>query len=629
MPEWVETKDGHWAQVAPGTAIEKAAPMRQPGTRDFNALLNQLTNLTGTSPFDFSPLPRDGFTEGQFNPGLPFLPRPLDRPRPEGRTDPRIYQYPVAWNLDLTPAPHIPFKTLRDASRNIDMVRRCIELRKKEITSREWSFGISTKAVNREALKSPGTPKQDIRARLMKDHADEIARLEDFWSHPGRNQDFDWEAWVFAALEEYLSIDAWVIYPQKTLGGEVISLDLVDGTTIKPLLDDRGAKPSWPHPAFQQMLYGFPRGEYAATFELLQTGEKVVPSGFMRDQLYYIRRHSRVDSPYGMSAVEQALISARLYLKRQGWMLSEYDDGTVPMAWIESMLENGAIEMDAHQRRMWEDALNDELSGNTAARHRLKVLPPGMKAQETSSVDERYKPDYDLFLIKLLASHFDVPITELGFSEARGLGSSGWHEGQADSHERTATLPDTRWFSRQVTRISREQLGCPDILEHQFLGLDQEDEAAQDDVWENRVRSGRATLNEDRARLNLPLYDFEEADEPMLLTTRGAVFLRGAKDLAPGGTMIEPVEYEPTSPGQEMDPATGQSVKPKPAAGAPQKVNPKILRGETSINAVRAEVDAYRKWARKHPNPTRPFEFKHATPEDLPELADDPRVIWS
>lgn len=613
-------------------AIEKAPALPPAQTRDFSSLLNQLTSLSGSSPWNFQPLPRDGFTEGQFNPGMPFMPRPIDAPRPDGRTEPRIYEYPVAWNLQLQPAPHIPFKTLRDASRNIDMVRRCIEMRKKEITSREWAFGISAKAVNREALKSPGANKQDIRARLMKEHADEIARMEDFWALPGRRQDFDWEAWVFAALEEYLTVDAWVIYPQKTYGGEVLSLDLVDGTTIKPLLNDRGAKPSWPHPAYQQALYGFPRGEYAATFELLGSGEKAIPGAFMSDQLYYIRRHTRVDSPYGMSAVEQALISARLYLKRQGWMLSEYDDGTVPMAWIESMLENGAIEMDAHQRRMWQDALNDELSGNTPERHRLRVLPPGMKAVETSSVDERYKPDYDLFLIKLLASHFDVPVTELGFSEAKGLGSSGWHEGQADSHERTATLPDTRWFSRQITRISREQLKCPDIVEHTFLGLDQEDEAAQDDVWENRVRSGRATLNEDRARLNLPLYDFEEADEPVLLTTRGAVFLRGASKLAPGGTMVEPVEYEPYAPGQKMDPVTGQPIKvgAKPGqAGAEAGSAKPAPKAKQTTTAKAAELDAFHKWAKRHPSPSRPFAFEHLTPDDAPDLADDPRVTWS
>jgi hypothetical protein len=592
----------------PPADVEKAPGLAPAAVQDFSELVNQLTTMSRDTAFPYRPLPRNPGDGNIFGPSSPFRPEPLDPPRDDGRSDPRYREYPVAWNLELLPTPHIPFKTLRDASNNIDLVRRCIEKRKKEIASRDWSFSVAPWAVNQASAMSPGTPTQDIEARLMKEYADDIARANAFWQMPGRNQDLQWADWVYAALEEYLVVDAVVVYPQKTYGGDLLSLDLVMGETIKPLLDERGGKPRWPYPAYQQVLYGFPRGEYTATTQILPTGDVTMSGAYLRDQLYYIRRCSRIGSPYGMSAVEQALISARLYLKRQGWMLSEYDDGTVPQAWIESVLSQGDIDMDAAQRRMWEDALNDELSGNTAARHRLKVMPPGMRAVETSSVDERYKPDYDLFLIKLLASHFDVPISELGFSEAKGLGSSGFHESQADSYERSATLPDTRWFSNQITRISHEQLGIRPEVVHKFAGLDDEDEAAMDAVWENRVRSMRATINEDRARLNLPLFSFPEANMPMLATTRGVVFVAGASKLAPGGTMIEPAEYAPPEPGE---PQSEANAKPSPSA------------------AAKGELAAFHKWAAKHPNPSRPFEFKHLTPDNAPDLADDPRVTWS
>lgn len=600
----------------------------RPQTHDFSALIGTINGLAAGGG-----LPRDPRFGAPFGPGLPDRPSPLD---PDG--DPRLWQYPVSWNQSPG-APHTPFTELREAARSIDMVRRCVEMRKKEITSREWGFRVSSAAINREALKSPNKPKQDVRQDLTEKHAEQISRLEEFWEHPGRSQDLDWEGWVFASLEEYLVLDAWVVYPRKTLGGETISLDLVDGSTIKPLLDNRGAKPAYPHPAYQQDLHGASRGEFAASFELLPSGEKRIPNAFTANQLYYIRRHTRVDSPYGFSAVEQALISARLYLRRQGWMLDEYDDGTLPRAWIKSMLENGAVEMDPTQRRIWEDALNDELSGNTAARHRLKVLPPGMEAEESSSADERYKPDYDLFLIKLLASHFDVPISELGFSEARGLGSSGWSEGQEASHERTATLPDTRWFSRNVTRISREQLDCPVELEHYFLGIDEEDEAVTDEIWGERVKGGRATINEARARLDLPLLPFPEANMPMWMTDRGVVFLDGASKLAPSGTMIQGVEYEPNAPQQIMDPSSGRPMEvPGPSGrNVPANQVPKAKEIEPgtkptakpAVSDKLAELTAFRRWTKRNPEPSRPFEFKHLTPDDAPDLADDPRVTWS
>lgn len=619
MPRWNPLRRSKPDEIGKQVAIQEG---RVSQGHDFTALIDAITRTGAKGPtFPFNALPRDPQDNNTFGPGRSFIPAPLDPTRPDGRADPRYGEYPVTWNLDLLPAPHIPFQTLREASEKIDLVRRCITKRQKEIVARDWSFSIAPWAINLESAKNPSTPTPDIVARLTKEYADDIQKANAFWQFPGKNQDYSWDEWLYAALEEYLTIDAICVFPQRTYGGDLYSLDLIDGATIKPLRDKRGGKPAWPFPAFQQILYGLPRGEHTATFMKREDGTVVIPDAYQRDQMYYIRRCNRVRSMYGFSATEQALISARLYLKRQGWMLSEYDDGTVPMAWIESVLNNGDIEMDANQRRMWEEALNDELSGNTSARHRLKVMPPGMKAVETSSVDERYKPDYDLFLIKLMATHFDVPISELGFPETQGLGSSGFHESQGDTYERSATLPDTRWFSKQVSRISHEQLGIRPEVIHKFAGIDSEDEAAQDQVWENRVGSGRATVNEDRARLNLPLFGFAEANMPFIKTNRGVLFISGASKLAPSGVTVEPPAQPPAIPGAPA-PAGGA----KPAAAKPAAKKP------TSA-AKLAELSAFNKWAKGRPLTDgytgRQFTFEHVTTEDAPDLADDPRVVWS
>lgn len=611
------------AQFQQGSVVE--------GTQAVNRLINTLTAVGTPAAFPYRQLARDPRDLNSFGPANPLSPSPLDPPGPNGRVVPRYTEYEPAENLNLSPMRTIPFQTLRDASDGIDLVRRCIEKRKKEIAAREWSFSIAPWAVNLEAAKSPGTPTQDIVAKLTKEYAADIAKANQFWRFPGRNQDYDWKAWVFAALEEYLVLDAWVVYPQKTYGGDLVSLDLIDGTTIKPLRDWRGGRPQAPYPAFQQILYGLPRGEMQVSFELLEDGQtKLAKNVYMADQLYYIRRCNRIKSLYGFSAVEQALISARLYLKRQGWMLSEYDDGTIPMAWIEAAAQSGELEMDVRQRRIWEDAMNDEMSGNTAERHRLKMLPPGFKAVETNSVDERYKPDYDLFLIKLLAMHFDIPASELGFSEAKGLGSAGFHEGQADSYERSATLPDTRWFSEQVSRIAHEQLGIRPEVVHKFTGIDEEDEAAQDAVWENRIRTGRATINEDRARLNLPLYTFKEANMPIFASTRGIVFLAGASDLAPPGVEVTPPEFQPGTQGQKetAQQETGAQGPSGASKSSPAGKNPsKTAKKPASSSQKALELAQWRKFVKNGSN--RPFEFKFCTPDDLPDLVDDPMVVWS
>ena len=39
----------------------------------------------------------------------------------------------------------------------------------------------------------------------------------------------------------------------------------------------------------------------------------------------------------------------------------------------------------------------------------MAVLPPGSKLVQGEDIPERYKPDYDLFLIKLVAGDFGLP----------------------------------------------------------------------------------------------------------------------------------------------------------------------------------------------------------------------------
>ena len=44
----------------------------------------------------------------------------------------------------------------------------------------------------------------------------------------------------------------------KSVSGDLYGLQILDGSTIKPLIDDRGMRPMTPYPAYQQILYGFP-----------------------------------------------------------------------------------------------------------------------------------------------------------------------------------------------------------------------------------------------------------------------------------------------------------------------------------------------------------------------------------
>jgi hypothetical protein len=528
-------------------------------------VISAMTALpTGEQP----PLPRDPLDQNPFGPLWPLVPAPIDVGREDsGRAEPRLAQYPVGWNIPGNDYRQIPWYVLKEAARNIDILRRCIEIRKNHVTGLRWGWTISEDFIEAQVATRKGVDKRTVQQELNEKYAAEIVRLNNFWRRPWKSNNMSFADWVSMLLEELLVLDAGAIYPRMTYGGELIDLEIVDGSTIKPLRDWRGALPLPPHPAYQQILYGFPRGEFTATVIDTQDGE-VVPGAFDSDQLYYYHKYQVPDTPYGLSPVEQALISARLYLNRQGWMLAEYDDGTMPLTWIVPAKDGEQLTLT--QRREWEQALNDELAGNTSNRYRTKLLPKGYEPRQTSALDTRYKPEYDQHLITILASHLDVTMSELGFASSKGLGSAGFHEGEEDVQNRKGTRPTCKMLSQIIEDLSRMFLDCPTELEFKFLNLDSEDEAAMDAVEQARLADGRKTLNEERDRIGQPRYGFPEADMPMVVTQRGVVFLEGASQDAPPGELIIPgAGYQNTPDASAAGPTSVPPGRTPPSQGRP------------------------------------------------------------
>lgn len=391
------------------------------------------------------------------------------------------------------------------------------------------------------------------------------------------------------------------------------------GNTIKVLRDYRGGKPLPPGPAYQQILWGFPRGEYVADVD----DQGRVINGYAPDTLIYKRRNVRTETLYGFSAVEQCLEDLDVWLRRRAWIRAEFTDGTIPSG----LLRNTALNSWTPQQVLeYETALNDAWSGQTLERHRMRILPPGFELESIPDVAEKYQPHYDLFLLKQLASHFATTIAELNFTEAGGLGSTGYHEGQADIKDRNATMPTYRWIQGLITGISRRHLAMPPELEFRILGLEDEDEAAADAVAENRVKSARMTYNEDRDRLGLPRYAFAEADMPIVSTSRGVIFLEGASKTAPAGETISPLEAPPNKDANlngipdRFENDQGQDGQ-APAGAAPSKP-----RGA----AAKAEVAAYRNWARRAPKAGRVFHAQVLTKADAPDdMWGDARVVFA
>jgi hypothetical protein len=508
----------------------------------------------------------------------------------------------------------VPWETLKKAAES-PVFRNCIEIRKTAISTLDWTVRVSARFLERES-KNTGQAKHVIERGIRDKYKADIDRGLDFWEMPDRKNGHDFASWISLLLEEQLTWDAMAIYPHKTYGGDLLGLWIVDGSTIKVLLDETGGRPEPPGPAYQQIMYGFPRDEFTAdTVDI--DGKKLVPGALDSTQLIYERWVKRSYSPYGFGPTEQALLDGLLWNKRFSWMVSEYTEGAQPAAWL---LNKGQTDWTPQQLIEYERVLNDHLAGQTAERMRNRLLPVGIEPDNNKQIPERYRPDYDLFILKLVLAHFDVDISEYGFTEQGGLGSTGYHEGKADLQYRKGTLPTSRKLQALLTRISNNQLGLPPELEFAFLGLEDEDEAAADEVAGNRVKSGRMTLNEDRARQGLPAYPFKEANMATLETQRGVVFLEGASDLVPAGVLIEPASEHPDVQGDDV--TYGNTPAPKPAQTSAKPKTP------AAKAEVLEEYRAYHHWAKKamlKPRAeTRPFKFAYMTAELAKELSFEP-----
>lgn len=549
-----------------------------------------------------TPLPRNTtLANVPFAPGMPLIPSALNPLNPDtGRPDPRRYEYQVAQNINVTETKLVPFKTLRAAADQIDILRRCIEVRKAKLTGLDWDIVLSESASERIIAETGGNHLRAM-AEAREKFAPEIARLRAFWETPDPQNGLAFVDWLSMAIEEIDVLDAWAIWPQMSVGGDIMGLQILDGSTIKPLLDDRGMRPM-PEmgPAFQQILYGFPRSEFAATID-----DEAADGQFSSDELAYLVRNRRAMSVYGLSPVERSLPLADIYLRRQQWIRAEFTDGTMPKSYLE--MPESAI-MTPDQIRAYENIYNDDLSGQTGQRNRLRILVPGGKLNFEEGYSDKFSDAMDNYLIASITGHFGVLPSEIGFNGSGSLGASGIQEGESDSGEAIGVIPTANWISQMLSALSYRWLGMPRELEFRLAPSERTNtqEAAMRD--EIQKRSGGKTINESRAEQGLPLVDTPEADMPMLITG-ASVYVFTPEGLVNAGTPLDPygmmIEEEPVAVDTEAQPVPTNGEE----APAPTEAPVTDLVDDEAAE----EVKKFIRWVRKG-NPTRPFEFKSLEP---------------
>ena len=487
--------------------------------------------LAQQSGWEATALPRPGDAFGSMlGPAAPLLPSPIDPVNPDtGRAEPRKFQFQVAYNLNLTQQ-DVPWSVLRALADQCDIIARAITIRVSEIVKMNWSFTLSDLAITEIMAEQNVSHAQA--AKIGRDkYKNQISQLTEFWENPYPQADRGWSEWITEFGWQHLVYDGVPVYPQYNLGGKVIGFNIIDAPTIKILLDNRGDIPRPPAPAFQQILWGFPRGEFTASPDSDVDGEYYADAegtSFKTDTLAYFIRNRRTWSPYGFSAVEQAIPAATLYLERQRWFIDDFQAGTMPM----TFMKTDSQEIDHLRLAAFERVFNDKMVGSSEERHKIKVLPKGFDPVIAPEMTERYKPEMDEYIIKKIASIFGIAPSQLGVVARAGLGGGkGAHDGEEQSAETVSARPMENFIVEVINSLCRRFLSMDKNITFNLEDRSTaENEAEKAKAYQTALSSGTMTLNDARGDMGLPLYDMKEADEPFILTAAGPVFLKGTLD---------------------------------------------------------------------------------------------------
>lgn len=566
--------------------------------------------------FGSNPLPRsDGAFASLFGPGYPLFPDALDPLGPTGRAEPRRYQYRVTENIQIGNF-GAPWTVLRQIASEVDIVSRCIELVQDAICGMEWSWGFSRQIINQIRLENdePNSARATSIARVK--YGEELTRIQKFWERPDERMSYTFTQWLSLAIWAHLVFDGIVAYPGYTLGGDLHSVSLLDTSTIKILLDNQGFVPRPPSPAYQQVLWGFPRGEFQAENP---DDEEKIPNGYRSDQLAYYIRRPRLHTVYGFSAVEECINYATLYQQRQEWMHAEWSHGSTPKGVIKTTGTEGWTPEDF---AYFQQITNDQWSGQTQRRQQVMVLRPGMEWDQLKDFAELYNNDLDEWLVMQIGAKFGVPQSQLGIPMVlHNLGSGAQNVSQMDLADKFSIDSLVNFLVDCVNDLSRRFMGMgPEITISATSGNGDSSDLARAQADASDVNNGLRTTNEIRAERGLPLMSDKEADVLRATAGNAVIFFPGQlayqeateqatlAGLMPGATpnASTPTDDEEITASSPSGTSTDAAVSPKSKSNAAETANRSVGHVTAGSNMVTPGTDRKSRAVRKAPTSGAP-----------------------
>lgn len=389
-----------------------------------------------------------------FSPGIPMTPyKPLG-------TDPSQYQYVIGQNIVQRPRQNssMSFESMKQIILMCDMAQIAIQTRQDEIGNLDWTIRC----------------RDENQAKLYESEVDSVRKL---FEKPNLNLAFD--EFQKALTYDWLAYDAATIYLERNRAGKITGLRGVDGTTITPIIDERGHEPQYPATAYVQYMWGLP---YVA---------------FDRTQLIYKPDRRRNDSVYGLPPVEWLMMQINTDIRLQMHFLYYFTEGSVPDVWINTPDDI----TDPSKIREFQKLYDAVMMGDQAQKHKVKFIPPGSKVQNAKEM--KFDTEFPLFLLQKICAAYKVTPAELGFTEKVNK-SSG--DSQENVQYRRSIKPSVRYLQALYNDIIQNYLGFPNI-EFVYLNVhEKDDELKSAAADEKDIRNGVLSVDEARAkRHGLPI----------------------------------------------------------------------------------------------------------------------------
>lgn len=373
-----------------------------------------------------------------------------------------------------------------------------------------------------------------------KDYQSRIAKWKILLDRPSPAQNLDIHSWLRMAWTEQTQIDALAIFKHKTRGGGLYGLEIIDGSSIKPVIDERGMVPDAKagFPAYQQYPYGIPGDLYTT------------------DQMIYYRESPRAFTPYGLSRVERIIMEVNQALRKKRKDLLRFTEGNIPQGIMEVPpdLNWTPDQIDSYEQ-MW----NALISGNASMQVKVKFTQPGMKYTRLDPED--IMTPFDEFLLNISAAAYGLSMQDLAFT-------GDIHKSSGDSQQnvmfRRTLAPMISVYSRLLTQLFAEAFH-DDMLEVTFGGFEEpEDLQSQASAYSQFATMGAISPAGVARIMKFPAIP---ETGPLLMTKSGPIPLanfeegsafRQAQDAAQMTGLQLAAQGPQQQPGQEEDGESGE-----------------------------------------------------------------------